>query len=339
MNASMLPVTPMQRRVPVFTLRLMAAIAAITAGLLMQVNRAAAEYPERPIQFIVPFAPGGATERVARIVADKMREELGQPVLVVNHAGGGTVIGTGMVARARPDGYTLLLGSNSLVLVPLLRPEQAEMFRDFAPVGYMARQPFVLVVHPSVAANTLQDLLNIAKAKPGEINFATAGAGTGNHLATEQFIMMSGAKITHIPYQGTGPAMVDLLAGRVQMTITAVSIVLPNIQAGKLRALGVGDLQRVPDLPNVPTISEAGVPGYDSTSWNGMLVRSGTPRDIVVRLNAVLNKGLNDPAVRKAMVATGAIAEASTPEEFGAFIARQQELWKKVIASAGIKAE
>ena len=336
MKASMFPVL---QRALMRGIRAGRWFAVAAAGVLLLANGAMAEYPDRPIQFIVPFAPGGATERVARIVADRLRDEMGQPVLVVNHAGGGTVIGTSIVARARPDGHTLLLGSNSLVLAPLLRPEHAEMFKEFTPVGYIARQPFVLVVHPSVPANTLQDLLNLAKAKPGAINFATAGAGTGNHLATEQFIMMSKAKITHIPYQGTGPSMVDLLAGRVQMTITAVSIVLPNIQAGKLRPLGVGDLQRVPELPNVPPISEVGVPGYESSSWNGMLVRSGTPRDIVMKLNTVLNKGLNDPVVRKALVATGAIAEASTPEEFGVFIAKQYELWKQVISSAGLKAE
>jgi len=310
--------------------------AAAIGGTLVR-PAAAQGFPEKPLRLIVPFAPGGATERTARIVAEKLREELGQPILVENHAGGGTVIGTNLVARAAPDGYTLLLGSNSLVLAPALRSVPYDTLKDLAPVGRMARQPFVLVVHPAVKAETLKELLDLARAQPGRVSYASAGAGTGNHLATELFAKLAGVKLQHVPYQGTGPLMVDLLAGRVQMVITATSIALPYIQAGQLRPLGVGDAERAAELPEVPTIASAGVPGYEATSWNGLLVRGGTPRDVIGKINAALNRALADPATRQSLASTGAVPETSTPEEFGAFIAKELELWRGVIADAGLK--
>ena len=300
----------------------------------------AADFPTRSLKIIVPFGPGGGTDLIARVVGKKLAELLGQNVLVENHGGGDTVIGTNLVATAKPDGYTLLLGSNTFALNPTLRKDLPfDSLKDFTPVAVVAIHPFVMVIHPSVKANNLQEFLALAKANPGALNFASAGMGTGNHLATELFIMKSGIKLTHVPYQGTGAFVPDLLAGRVQMSISVVAQMAPYIQSGALRALGVGELQRVPALPNVPTISEAGVPGYQAEEWNGFLVRSGTPPDIVAKLNAALMKSIEDPDVIKTFATAGADPKHTTPKEAQDFIANEVTKWREVITAAGIKVQ
>jgi tripartite-type tricarboxylate transporter receptor subunit TctC len=309
------------------------------AATLIATGRArAARYPTRPIRVIVPFAPGGATDLVARELGKKLGDLLHQNVIVENHGGGDTIIGTSLVAQARPDGYTVLLTSNTFAINPTLRPNMPyNTLKDFTPVAICAVHPFVLVVHPSVPAETLQQLIDYAKANPGKLNFATAGVGTGNDLATELFMIKAGVKLTQVPYQSTGSSIPDLLSGRVQMEIGPVSLMAPYVKTGALRALGVGGNKPVPVLPNVPTIAEAGVPGYLADEWNGFVVRVGTPMSIVDTLSADLAKVVQDPDVVKAFAAAGAEPMRTTPPQAKQFIDAEIVKWHDVITKAGIK--
>jgi tripartite-type tricarboxylate transporter receptor subunit TctC len=233
-----------------------------------------------------------------------------------------------------------MLGSNTLALNPSLRKNMPyDTMKDLTPVALIARQPFVLVVRPDLPVKTLQELLDLAKKKPGELNYASSGIGTGNHLVTEQFLKMSGVKIQHVPYQGTGRVFNDLLGGRVDMIITTALSLFPYIESGQLRPLGVGDLKRLPQLPDVPTISEAGVPGFNETSWGGILVTGGTPPEIVAKLNAALAKVMVDPEVVNALSKAGAEATISTPEEFRDYIKSEIAKWAEVIKFTGLKAQ
>ncbi len=298
----------------------------------------AAAYPTRPIRIIVPFGPGGATDLVGREIAKVLGDILHQNVIVENHGGGDTIIGTSLVAQARPDGYTMLLASNTFALNPTLRPKLPyNTVKDFVAVSISAVHPFVLVVSPSVPAKALKELVSYAKANPGKINFATAGVGTGNDLATELFMIKAGVKLTQVPYQSTGASIPDLLAGRVQMEIIPVSLVASYIRSGKLRALGVGGDKRVSALPGVPTISEAGVPGYLADEWNGFVVRKGVPTSIIDTLNTAINKAVQNPAVVKAFRAGGAEPMQTTPQQAQAFINNEITKWHEVILKAGIK--
>jgi tripartite-type tricarboxylate transporter receptor subunit TctC len=317
--------------------QLLAACAAATA--LTAKRAQAADYPVRPVRIIVPFVPGGATDLVARKLATKLADLLHQNFLVENHGGGDTIIGTSLVAQARPDGYTVLLASNTFALNPTLRPKSLpyDTLKDFTPVTIAAIHPFVLVVNPSVPAKTLEQFIALAKSEPGKLNFASAGVGTGNHLATELLLIKAGIKITHVPYQGTGAFIPDLLAGRVQMTLGPVSLLAPYVRTGALRALGVGEKQRLAVLPDVPTISEAGVPGYAANEWNGFVVRSGTPTGIVNTLNTALGEAVKEPDVVNALSASGAYPMHDTPAEAKQFIAEEIAKWRDVITKADIR--
>lgn len=299
---------------------------------------AAQAYPSRAVRIIVPFVVGGGPDITARVIAEALGRDLGQRFFADNVAGGGTLVGTTAAARARPDGHTLLLASNSLALIPSLRRNLPyDTLRDLRAVGMVVRQPIALAVHPSVATS-LPELLAMARARPGQINYASSGAGTGNHLFTEQFLKLSGVRMEHVPYQGTGGAFADLLANRVQMIITTASSLFGYIQSGQLRALGVGETEEIAQLPGIPPIASA-VPGFNETSWNGIVTPAGTPPEIIRRLNDALAKALSEPELRATFERNGAIPWTLTPERFDAFIAAEITKWREVIEMTGLQVE
>jgi tripartite-type tricarboxylate transporter receptor subunit TctC len=296
-------------------------------------------YPQRPIRFIAPFAPGGPSDTLARLLSVKLNEPLGQPVIVDNRPAAAGIVGFEMAAKAAPDGYTLLLGSNGgLTMNPSLYTKLPYApLRDYQPVTQIESGPQILVVHPSVPAKSAQELIALAKAKPGQINFASAG--TTNRIAAELFKAQAGIDIVNVPYKGTGQALTDLIGGQVQMMMMSALTAIPAIKSGKLRALAVSSLKRAAVLPDLPTLAESGLPGFESTSWHGVLVPSHTPRPIVTRLHAEIVKVLNEPDVRQRLSSLGFEVVASTSEEFTAAIRQQTAKHEKLIKQIGLKAE
>jgi tripartite-type tricarboxylate transporter receptor subunit TctC len=290
---------------------------------------------------VVPFAAGGATDVLARLVGERLTASLGQQVVVDNRPGAGGNIGSDIVARAEPDGYTILMGAvGTHAINPSLYPKMPyDPVKDFAPVTLVASVPNVLVVNPEVPAKSVQELIDLAKAKPGELNFASSGNGTSIHLSGELFKAMTGTDIVHVPYKGSGPAVTDLLGGQVQMMFDNMPSSLPHVKAGKLRALGVTSAKRSPALPEVSTIAEAGVPGYDATSWFGILAPAGTPEPVVTRLQGAIVQALGEPEMRQRMADLGAEPVGDTPAEFGQFITAELAKWAKVVNDAGVKLE
>ena len=313
----------------------------IVAGLALIAPAKAQDYPSKPIRLVVPFAAGGATDVLARLVGERLTATLGQQVVVDNRPGAGGNIGSDLVARAEPDGYTILMGAvGTHAINPSLYPKMPyDPVKDFAPVTLVASVPNVLVINPGVPANSVQELIDLAKAKPGELNFASSGNGTSIHLSGELFKAMTGTDIVHVPYKGSGPAVTDLLGGQVQMMFDNMPSSLPHVKAGKLRALGVTSAKRSPALPEVPTIAEAGVPGYDATSWFGILAPAGTPEPVVTRLQGAIVQALGEPEMRQRMADLGAEPVGDTPAEFGQFIAAEIAKWAKVVNDAGVKLE
>jgi tripartite-type tricarboxylate transporter receptor subunit TctC len=313
----------------------------IVAGLALAGPAKAQDYPSKPIRLVVPFAAGGATDVLARLVGERLTASLGQQVVVDNRPGAGGNIGSDIVARAEPDGYTILMGAvGTHAINPSLYPKMPyDPVKDFAPVTLVASVPNVLVVNPEVPANSVQELIDLAKAKPGELNFASSGNGTSIHLSGELFKAMTGTDIVHVPYKGSGPAVTDLLGGQVQMMFDNMPSSLPHVKAGKLRALGVTSAKRSPALPEVPTIAEAGVPGYDATSWFGILAPAGTPEPVVTRLQGAIVQALGEPEMRQRMADLGAEPVGDTPAEFGQFITAELAKWAKVVNDAGVKLE
>ncbi len=318
--------------------KFLAFAAGILAAVTISLPAFGQAYPSRPLRMVVPFPPGGPTDITGRTLAQKLSERWNQPVVVENRPGAGSIIGTEIAAKSAPDGYTILLGSNSIALQPLLQSKLPyDPQRDLAPVILAVRIPNVLIVHPSVPANTLAEFIALAKAKPATINYASVGNATGPHLFGELFRGMTGVDIVHVPYKGTAPAVNDLLAGQVQALFDSLATALPNIRAGKLRALGVTSLQRSKSAPDIPTISEAGAPGYEATGWFGVLVPAGTPADIIAKMNAELGAILKQPDVEERFLKFGAAGGGGTPEQFAAFIRSEQEKWGKVIREARIR--
>jgi tripartite-type tricarboxylate transporter receptor subunit TctC len=316
------------------------ASAALTGGLLRPGAAQAQEFPSRAMTLVVPFAPGGSTDIAARVVGQKMGELLGRPVIVDNRAGGGTIIGTRFVVRAEADGHTLLYGSNTLALNPTLRSAMPyDTVKDLQPVCMVARQPFVLAVHPGLPVQSVQDLVAYAKARPGAVNFGSAGIGTGNHLAQELFAILAGIQLQHVPYPGDGPMVTDLLAGRIQMTISTLPSVMSFIQAGSLRALGIGDAEPLPQLPQVPPISRAGLPDYVVSGWNAIFLPAGVPPAVLQKLTAVLQQTIADPAVSDALTRSGAVPAFAGPEAMAAYLAQEIARWGEVIRLRGIRLE
>ncbi len=298
-------------------------------------------YPARPIRWIVTFPAGGGTDIVARMVGAKLGELLGQQVVVDNRGGASGVIGTELAARAAPDGHTLLFGTSSaLVILPLLSNKLPfDTFRDFAPVSLLVTIPQLLVVHQGIAANSVKELVALAKATPGKLTYATSGLGSPNHLATELFNTMTGVTMTHVPYKGAAPGITDLLGGQVQLMFNPMPALVPHVKSGKLKALGVGSAARSPALPDVPTVAEAGVPGYEYVLWYGMFAPRQTPAPIVARLNAHVVSILAQPDIVRQLAVQGADARSTTPDEFTRFMRAESERLARVIKTAKIRLE
>ncbi len=311
-------------------------------GLLLPAALAAAatappDYPSRPIRFITPYAPGGSTTVMARLVGQHLTERWGQNVIVDNRPGGNTIIGNEALVRSAPDGYTIMLGTSTHAILSSITKTPYDPVRDFAPVATIGVAPQVLVLHPSVPANTVQEVIALAKSKPGHLNFASSGAGGPTHLSGELFNVVAGVKTQHIPYKGAGPALVDLIGGQVQMFYSVPVNILAHVQSGKLKAVAVTGKTRLAALPQMPTFAEAGLPGYDIKTWNGVFAPAGTPKAIVDKLSAEIGAMLAMPATRERLGAVGMSIMISTPEQFSAMIKTDIALYLKVIKAANIR--
>lgn len=310
----------------------------LAAGSTLAATQA---YPTRSIRLVVPFAAGGGTDIVARTVGLKLSEALGQPVVVDNRVGAAGTIGTDFVAKSAGDGYTLLMGSNGpMAITPSLQAKLPyDPLRDFAPVALVTTMPFLLVVHPSLPVRSVRDLVALAKARPGQLNYASPGSGSTTHLAAELFKAMTGANIVHVPYKGVAPAATDLMSGQVQMMSGDLSTLLPHVKSGRARALAITGAKRSPLVPELPTISEAGVPGYETSGWFGILAPAGTPREVVTRLNTEIVKGLGSSDVRERLSALGGEVAGGSPEQFAAHLRQEIAKWGKLVKAIGLKAE
>lgn len=302
---------------------------------------AAQAWPAKPVRMLVPFPPGGGVDFAARIVGKHLSERLGQQVVVENRAGANGIIALEALKGSAPDGYTIAAASNGpLVINPAMYLRLPyDPLRDFVAVGSLVSFPLLLVVHPSVPANSVNELIALARARPGALTFSSPGVGNGSHLAVELFAAMANVQLVHVPYKGTAPAATALLAGEVALTFSSIPTVLPHVRAGKLRALGVGNATRVPSLPEFPTIAESGVPGYEAFSWAGVIAPAGTPRDVVVRLNREIVQVLRQKDVADQLANEGTIPTPDTPEEFAAYIKSELGKWGAIVQLAKIKPE
>ena len=302
-------------------------------------NAVSQNYPAKPIRLIVPFPPGGSNDIVGRMIAAQLGDRLGQSVVVDNRGGAGGTIGTDMAAKAAPDGYTLLLISVAHAFNPAMYkklPYDPE--KSFAPIGLVAAGPVALMVHPSVPAASVKELIALAKAKPGELNYATAGVGSFQHLASELFKLQTGVNIVHIPYKGGGPAMMDTIAGQAQINMASLIQVIPHAKSGKLRLLATSGAKRSSLFPDVPTVAET-VPGYDATNWWGLVAPLGTPAAVVTKLHSELEVLLKSAETKKRLESEGADVVRMDPAQFGRFISAEMVKWTKVVREAGITAE
>ena len=313
------------------------AFAALAIAALA-IPAAAQDYPNRPVKIIVPFGAGGPADLFARFVGQHLQESLKQSFVVEDRPGAGSIIGTGEVAKAAPDGYTLLMMSNTHTTNETLRPNKPfQLMRDFVPVAPINYSDLIMVVHPGVPAKDLKEFLALLKAKPGDMNYASSGPGTPYHMAAELFKAMSGTDIVHVPHKASGDARNAVMGGHVQMMIDAITTTAPTVEGGQVRALGTTGKTRSKLLPNVPTIAEAGVPDYEATIWLGIMAPANTPKPIVDKLNAEINKVLQLPAVKEAWENQGAVPLIMTPAEFDAYLRKDIEKWAKVIQTAGLK--
>jgi tripartite-type tricarboxylate transporter receptor subunit TctC len=297
-------------------------------------------WPSRPVRIIVPFPAGGVADLLPRLVGHKLSEKWGQPVIVENKAGAAGNIGMGEGARAAPDGYTLVLApTGNLTVNPYLFKLPFDTAKDFAPITVLATSPNVLVVHPSVPAKTFAELIAYAKANPGKLNFASPGAGSGAHLAGELLNLDAGIQAQHVPYKGLAPAVTDLLGGQVQMMFAGISTVIQHVKNGKLVALAIASPSRSPQLPDVPTVAESGIPGFDVTSWYGLVARAGTPPAVIEKIQRDAAEALRDPGVREKLAGLGLEPMGNTPAEFGAMIAAESLKWGDIVRKAHIQAQ
>ncbi len=314
-----------------------AMVAMLCAGVGMGAA-AQSPYPTKPIRLVVPYPPGGPTDFVGRAVAAKLTELLGQTVVVDNRPGAGTVIGSELIARATPDGYNLLFGTGGgTFLAPLILPKVPyDPQKDFAPVAMLVMSPQVLVVHPSTGANSVKELIAVAKSKPGQLNFSSVGTGTSPHLGGELFKALAGVDIVHVPYKGTAPGMMDLIAGRVQLAFSSIPTVLTHVQAGRLKMLGTGGTRRSAALPDIPPIADT-LPGYELVTWYAIFAPTGTPAAIVNRLNAEIAKVLKDPDIQKRLGEQGLEPVVMTPQELKRYTETDVSRWTRLIKAANIK--
>lgn len=300
----------------------------------------AQNYPTRPIRWIVPVPAGATTDIVTRLVAQKISEAWGQQVIVDNRPGASGIIGAELVAKSPTDGYTLLMVPATYAVIPSIYPKMPyDNERDLTPVSLVAAAPFILVVHPTLPVKTVQDLIALSRARPGQINYASASNGGLPHLAGELFNSMTGATLVHIPYKGAAPATTDLLAGQVQLMFNNMLSAMPHVKSGKLRAIAVTSIKRSRAVPELPTIAESGIPGYEVSGWYGVLVAAGTAPDIVARLNGEINRAARLPEVVQRMAGDGVEAVGSTPEYFGNYLRQESAKWSKVVKRSGIKAD
>ena len=318
--------------------RISSSIFAATLAFLGCVSALAQDYPTKPVKIIVPFAAGGPADVYARFLGQRLSEALGQPFVVEDRPGAGSVIGTDAVAKSAPDGYTLLMMSNAQTVNESLIPNKPyALLRDFAPIAPVNYSDLVLVVHPSVQANSLADLIKLAKAAPGKLNYASSGPGTPYHMAGELFKAMAGVDIVHIPYKGSSGARTDVLGGQVQMMFDAVTTMSEHAKAGQVRPLATTGKTRSSVLPNVPTMNEAGVPGYEAVIWLGIMAPKSTPPAIVAKLNAEITKIVNRPEVRAEWAKQGAVPMGMTPEEFARYTADDIAKWERIVKISGAK--
>ena len=296
-------------------------------------------WPNRPLRYIVPFPPGGFNDTLARTLSAELPRSLGQPVIVENRPGGNTIIGTEAAAKSPPDGYTLFGAALPFSVIQSLYKTSFDVTRDFAPITLAGVTPNLLVANPNAPVNSVRDLISFAKANPGKLNYASTGNGTSNHLSFELFKAMTGTAVTHVPYKGSAPAVTDLIAGQVDVMFDNTPNVLPHVRAGKLKALAVSSKTRSAHAPDVPTVDEAGVPGYDVSVWFGVLTVAGTPREIVQRLNAETVKVLQSAEVKDRFGKAGVDVVAGSADEFDAFLKKEVARWARVVKDAGIKAD
>ena len=315
-------------------------ITLLVALALASAAVSAQNYPTRTVRIVVPYAPGGNTDFTARVIAGKLTEIFGQQVVVENRAGGATNIGSDLVAKAAPDGYTILMGgASNAINMSLYQKLPYDTLRDFAPVSLCVKGANVLAVHPSVPVKNIKELIALAKTKPGKLNYASSGLGSSNQMAGELFKMMAGVNIVHVPYKGNAPALTDTIGGQVEMIFSGVPLLVPHIQGGRIRAIGIGSLKRFPALPQVPTIDEAGLKGYEATTWFGMLAPIKTPKEIVARLNVEVGKILASAEVSEKFINEGVEPMGGSTDFFTAFIRDEIAKYAKVVKAANLKGE
>ncbi len=313
--------------------------AAVLLVLLPSIAPAAETYPTKPVRFVITFPPGGPTDVVVRLIGQRLTDQWGHPMIIDNRGGAGGIVGTEIVARAAPDGYSFLVGTaGGMTINPALQAKLPyDPFRDFTPVGMLVNNPQILVAHPSVAAKNVKELVALAKAKPGQLNFASAGSGTATHLGLELLKLTTGMEAVHVPYKGGAPATADLIGGQVQLLWVSIPSVLPHVKSGRLRALAVSTAKRSASAPDVPTVAESGYPGFEYSNWNALFAPAKTSPVIVRQVNAAVVKALMESEVAQRLTLQGADPAPGTPDELARYMRADHERWKKVIKSAGIK--
>jgi tripartite-type tricarboxylate transporter receptor subunit TctC len=311
----------------------------VLSVLLASVPASAQQWPTGPIRIVVPFPPGGFNDTLARTLAAELPKTLGQPVIVDNRPGGNSIIGTEFVAKSKPDGHTLFIGALPMAVLQSLYKTSFDAAKDFSPITIGGITYNVLVAHPSLPANSVSELIELAKAKPGKLNYASTGNGSSNHLAFELFKLLSGTDIQHIPYKGSAPAMTDLIGGRVDVMFNLIPNAMEQVKTGRLKVLGVSSDKRTPLAPGVPTVAEAGVPGFAFAVWIGVLAPAGTPKPIISRLHAEISKIVTTPEVRERFAQQGVEVAPNTPEQFAEYLRSEVAHWGKVVKDANIKAD
>ncbi len=321
-------------------MRLLREVAALVAALALAGPACAQGWPNKPIRMIVPYTPGGYTDFMARAVGQKLSEALGQPIVFENKQGANAIIGTDVVAKAAPDGYTIGTVIAAHAVNATLNPKLPyDTLRDFSYVSLMSVAPLIMIAHPSLPANSMQELIALAKAKPGELNFASSGVGAAAHLTMEMFKSRTGINMQHVPYKGTAGALQDTIGGRINVMFDVVGPLMPQVRSGNVKALAVTAKDRIPAAADVPTMAEQGVADFVSGTWAGIIAPAGTPKEIVDRIAAETKKALADPAMRDKLAEQGIVAVGNTPDEFRAFVAEEVARWAQVVKEAGIKAE
>ncbi|MPM39419.1 hypothetical protein SDC9_86052 [bioreactor metagenome] len=301
---------------------------------------ASTDYPNKPIKLVVPYPPGGPTDIVARVVAQKLQEQMGQAVVIDNKPGAGANLGAEQVARSAPDGYTLMVATTAHAINPSLFSKlNYSMTKDLAPVSQLTSGPLVIVATPNLPVNNVKELIALAKAKNGGLNFASSGNGQSTHLSAELFNAMAGTKMNHIPYKGSAPALTDVMSGQADLMFDTMLSSMPFVKGGKLKAIAVTSSQRSPIAPDIPTVAESGLPGYEAIAWNGIQAPAGTPKDVIDKLNAEIKKVLENPEVKQRFEAQGFSSAWNTPQAYGQFIQAEVDKWAKVVKASGAKVD